>query len=152
MASKTIESVALVGTAMKLFQAAIGWVRYLNGGERIRLQDVLYAAGHVYGAWTVGTQITALASSLGWSWPAAALLGQIAWIAWALAVLIYGERRDDALSRYVGLILVCVPAITDPNWRIERTELFELWLLAATGIALSMYAAARTRARTRLVR
>jgi hypothetical protein len=91
MASKTIESVALVGTAMKLFQAAIGWVRYLNGGERIRLQDVLYAAGHVYGAWTVGTQITALASSLGWSWTAAALLGQIAWIAWALAVLIYAS-------------------------------------------------------------
>jgi hypothetical protein len=105
----------------------------------------VYATAHLYGAWMLSGQVTSMVAVGGASWPAAALAGQLAWIAWALAVLLYGEIHGDALSRYVGLLLVCVPAATGVNWRSNPTDPFALWLLAATGVALTIYAAARLR-------
>ena len=145
MATKTLEGAPVVGALVKGFRAVFGWVRYINGGAVIRLHDVIYAAAHLCGAWMVGGQITAMASVSGASGAAATLAGQLAWIAWALGLLLYGAARGDVLSRYVGLVLVCVPAVTDVNWRAEPRDVFELWLLAATGAALSAYAAARLR-------
>lgn len=145
MAAKAIENAAVVGALVKGFRAVFDWVRYVNGGAAIRLHNVVYAVAHLYGAWMAGGQVTAMSSAGGASWPAAALAGQVAWIAWALALLLYGEVRGDVLSRYVGLVLVCVPAVTDVNWQAEPIDLFELWLLAATGAALTAYAAARLR-------
>ena len=145
MASRTLEDAPVIGAVFKGLRAAFRWVGYLNGGAPIRLHDVVYAAAHLYAAWTLGGQVTSLVAADGAPWPAAALAGQLAWIAWALGLLLYGELGNDALSRWVGLLLVCVPSATGVSWTTNPTDPFALWLLAATGAALTTYAAARRR-------
>lgn len=111
MAGGTLLKIPLVTFVFNIFRSAFLWLRYFKGEERhFGLTDILYAAGHAYGALILSRQMQLLAASRGSSENMQPTFAAAVWVVWGLAVLAVGIRNDAIYERLVGLALMTVPA------------------------------------------
>jgi hypothetical protein len=111
MAGGALLKIPLVTFVFNIFRSAFLWLRYFKGEERhFGLTDILYAAGHGYGALILSRQMQLLAASRGGSANMQLAFATAVWVVWGLAVLSAGIHNDAIYERLVGVALMTVPA------------------------------------------
>jgi hypothetical protein len=112
MAGGTLLKIPLLTFVFNIFRSAFLWLRYFKGEERhFGLTDILYAAGHAYGALIVSRQMQLVAASRGASANMQLTFATAVWVVWGLVVLSVGIRNDAIYERLVGVALMTVPAV-----------------------------------------
>jgi hypothetical protein len=112
IAGGTLLKIPLVTFVFNIFRSTFLWLRYFKGEERhFGLTDILYAAGHAYGALILSRQVQLLAASRGGSADKQLTFATAVWVVWGLAALSAGIRNDAIYERLMGVSLMAVPAV-----------------------------------------